>query len=244
MDGAAEDFLSPVGAGAANLRRFDAADLAAYVPESGWRDSAMPGVAGRALFRGGRIASGITVTRSFCRFDRAYDAAISHAAPTAMLVFGEKGCSRFDLSGASFDVLPGDVWLMRVDERPLRRRTPSGIDSAMTVFKFDAARVAAAVGGDGFPGFGAAVRLGRNEVACRRLGGILGNPLASPLDRLLAEGESLALLARWLGPPQRSRRRPPGSPATMRVGSVASSRVWSRIWPRRRASMRWLSLRE
>ncbi|SBV96836.1 AraC family transcriptional regulator [uncultured Alphaproteobacteria bacterium] len=178
-------------------RRVGAAELAAYLPETGWRISRQSGAFGRTAFRCARISPAITVTRSACRFARADDAAISHAAPTAMLVFGESGCSCFDLPEARVAVLPGDVWLMRADE--LARHTPAGVTSAMTVIKFDVARVAAALG-EG-RGFGAAMRLGRNVGAGACLGGILDNPLASPLDRLLAEGQALATLARWLGPP-------------------------------------------
>ncbi len=180
----------------ADTRRIGAADLASYLPERGWRDSAMADAPGQARFRCARISADITVTRSACRFARAYDATIAHAGATAMLVFGESGCSRFDMDGSGATVLPGDVWLMRAGE--LRRRTPPGVTAGMTVIKFDAARLAEVLGEHRGA---AAMRLGRNVCARACLGGVLDNPLDSPLDRLLAEGQSLALLARWLGPP-------------------------------------------
>lgn len=196
MDGA----WGNLPAHAAEVRRIGAAALAAYLPDRGWRASPMADAPGRTSFRCARIAPGISATRSACRFDRAYDAEITHAQPTAMLVFGESGCSRFDIRGVEATVLPGDVWLMRAET--LRRRTPPGVLSTMTVVKFDVTRVAEALGEE--PGFGAAVRLGRNVRAEECLGGLFNNPLRSPLDRLLAEGQSLALLARWLGPPPES----------------------------------------
>lgn len=193
MDGArGYPSLDPSG-----TRRFGAAELASYLPSSGWCETRMTDAPGRANFRCARISSGITVTRSACRFERAYDASISHSTATAMLVFGESGCSRFEVSGTSLTILPGDVWLMRAVD--LRRHTPPGVSSAMTVIKFDATRIDAVLDGEGERP--AVMRLGRNVCARACLGGILDNPLASPLDRLLAEGQSLALLARWLGPP-------------------------------------------
>lgn len=185
------------GAETAAIHRIGAADLAAYLPERGWRESGIADVPGRVNFRCGRISSGITVTRSACRFERAYDASITHSGTTAMLVFGESGCSRFDCGGSSLTVLPGDVWLMRAEE--LCRHTPPNVDSAMTVIKFDAERIAEALGQKRETAM--AMCLGRNVCARACLGGILDNALRSPLDRLLAEGLSLTLLARWLGPP-------------------------------------------
>jgi len=121
-----------------------------------------------------------------------------------MLVFGERGCTAFDApkGGRSCVVGPGDVWLLCADEAPLLRRSAPGVDNRMAVLRFDAARLADLWGEDraALPAAGAAMRLGRDETAHIWTAEIFDNPLTTPLDRLLAEGQALELLARWLGP--------------------------------------------
>ncbi|MBN2752506.1 MAG: helix-turn-helix transcriptional regulator [Rhodospirillaceae bacterium] len=104
------------------------------------------------------------------------------------------------MPGTSFNVLSGDAWLMRTDDHCVGRYTPPNVATEMSAIRFDVERIREALGESGTLQLGAATRLGRNEDFSSSLCGILNNPLASPLDRLLAEGQSLALLARWLGP--------------------------------------------
>jgi len=179
--------------------------LAACLPEAGgWRETVLPEAGCLARFRCGRVAPGITATASRCRGGEDHAVRIEHPRPAAMLVFGESGCTAFEpAEGRRCVIRPGDVWLLHADAAPLLRRPAPGTDNRMTVLKFDAARLDGlwSEGGDGFSRAAPdAMRLGHGEAPQAWTSEIFGNPLASPLDRLLAEGQCLELLARWLGP--------------------------------------------
>lgn len=179
------------------------ADLIAH--PWGWRDTAVSLDGGRACFRTAAVASGIAATRSDCVLDRDFRSAVEHSGDVAILAFGLGGSSTFAFAGSQSRhlVRGGDVWLFRVADLTVLRRTPAQALASMVALKIDASRITAVLD-DVRPQWSRtgthAVRLAQGIDTRGGLGGLLDNPLASPLDRLRAESTALGLVADWLAP--------------------------------------------
>lgn len=186
-----------------DVLRVDSRTLAGFQPDGGgWRDNALTLAGGRVCFRTGQVAPGIAATRSDCRLHGEFRSHVEHLSCVGILAFGVCGTSLFgfDHGEPAHAVRPGDVWLFRLNDGIMNRRTPAQDAAGMMAIKFDAGRVAAVLDHPMDSGT-RAVRLGRWGAATE--GGpqaFMNNPLRSPLDRLMAESQALGLLARWLAP--------------------------------------------
>jgi AraC-like DNA-binding protein len=190
-----------------DVLRVDSQVLAGFQPDGGgWRDNALKVAGGQVCFRTGQVSPGIAATRSDCRLRGEFRSHIEHFSSVGILAFGVSGTSLFgfDRGEPSHAVRSGDVWLFRLNDGIMNRRTPAQEAAGMVAIKFDTERVAAVLDHtmgrwerDGTR----AVRLGRWDAD--REGGpqaFMDNPLHSSLDRLMAESQALGLLARWLAP--------------------------------------------
>ena len=186
-----------------DVLRVDSRVLAGFQPAGGgWRDNALTVAGGRVCFRTGQVGLGIAATRSDCRLRGEFRSHVEHLSCVGILAFGLSGTSLFGFGQGEppHAVRPGDVWLFRLNDGIMNRRTPAQDAAGMVAIKFDAGRIEAVL--DHPTGTGTrAVRLGRWEADTE--GGpqaFMDNPLHSPLDRLMAESQALGLLARWLAP--------------------------------------------
>lgn len=172
--------------------------------QGGWRDNAFSCAGGQAWFRIGAIAPGIAATHSRCSLRSDFHSRVEHEGETGILGFGMSGASLFGIDGEGPRHLvgPGEVWLFRVNDLAMERRTPAQDGAGMLAVKFDASRLYGLFDGSSANlGSGTrAVRLGRHDASDCGIGALLSNPLVSPLDRLQAESQALGLLAHWLAP--------------------------------------------
>lgn len=190
-----------------DVLRVDSRLLARFQPDAGgWQDNTLPVAGGQVCFRTGQIGAGITATRSECRIQTEFRSHVEHLAPVGVLAFGLSGTSLFgfDHGEPAHAIRPGEVWLFRVNSGAMARRTPAQDAASMVAIKFDVARVSAVLepsAPDWEQSGTRAIRLGRWQAdRDDGLRAFLGNPLRSPVDRLMAESQSLGLLARWLAP--------------------------------------------
>lgn len=178
--------------------------FAGAIPEIGcWQRPKVPGVEEQGEFLTARLSADISVTRSRARFARPYCATIIYDEPTTLLVFGLYGRSRLAVGdGAAASVTEGDVWLLQVSEGVLRRSTPAAVPTGMAVLKVSTRRLRALLGPT------ASARL-QGDLSCRLASGasagswpeqLFGNRLETVPERLLAESQALAVLARWAAP--------------------------------------------
>lgn len=186
-----------------DVLRVDSQVLAGFQPDGGgWRDNALTVTGGRICFRTGQVGPGVAATRSDCRLRGEFRSHVEHLSCVGILAFGISGTSLFgfDRGEPSHAVRPGDVWLFRLNDGIMNRRTPAQDTAGMVAIKFDAGRIAAVLD-HRTESCTRAVRLGRWKPDTE--GGpqaFMDNPLSSPLDRLMAESQALGLLARWLAP--------------------------------------------
>jgi len=176
-------------------------------PDGGWRDSTLPLAGGGLRVRTGSLGPKLSVTRSEARLSSDYHAQLEQSGTSSTLCFGRTGLSLFGFGGRdpSHVVRPGDVWLFHSTDAILSRWTPARVGArvgaTMVAIKLPTERLAEVLDQVGVVREGTrAVRLGRTDPDRIDLGGLLDNPLVSPLDRLMAESRALALLAQWLAP--------------------------------------------
>ncbi len=184
-----------------NRKRLDG-----FLPQSeGWLEKSLSLSKGEARFRTGYISSDISIVRSHCVLPDDYRSVIEYGQDVNILAFGLSGSGifSFDNSGRKYLVQEGDIWLFRLENNAMHRHTPAQNNAVMAAVKFtsEQAKVAldSVVGAWVEPG-SRALRLAQGIRDSEYLSSILGNPLLSPLDRLMAEGDSLSLLARSLSP--------------------------------------------
>ena len=160
---------------------------------------------GKTEFCIGKICKDICFTRSRCLFNRDYHACINYSDQTTLLVFGLKGCSSFRTSKNHrlYTVRPGDIWLVQTNREKLYRTTPAGQENEMVVIKYASHRLDDAFY-DGSNHSELAntkiTRLGHQASSYEEITGLINNSLNTACDRLIAESQALALLARWMAP--------------------------------------------
>ncbi|MEM7218617.1 MAG: AraC family transcriptional regulator [Pseudomonadota bacterium] len=160
---------------------------------------------GELQFRIGRISRDVSYTHSRGHFRRDYHAEIRYDEDTTLLVFGLSGFSDFrpieDAKG--YRIKAGDVWYLRLSPGTLQRTTAAQHACEMVVIKFTGRRLVDALGSSHpqfYAGRNTAHRLARQAREEFDLDALLNNPLDRGNQRLLAESQALALLARWIAP--------------------------------------------
>ncbi|MBK1665247.1 AraC family transcriptional regulator [Rhodospirillum rubrum] len=185
--------------------RVETADWDKLLPSGGgWRETQIPlDEPGRMRFRIGWLGPSMTVTESQARLGREVTARIEQPGAVSTLCFGRAGSSVF---GFGTDrprhvVRAGDIWLFHGDDAVLTRQTPAQDQAVMVALKIPWARMAEVLEGSVRSGGGTrALRLDQEALSRFSLAPLLDNPLAGPLDRLMAESHALALLVRCLAP--------------------------------------------
>jgi len=171
--------------------------------DGGWRENTLPAPGGGLRIRTGCIGSGLFITQSNAQLSADYHARMEHAGTFSTLSFGCRGTNLFGLGGRepTHLVRPGDVWLFHSADGAMSRWTPAQQGATMVALKLPTERLAEVLDQVGAVRDGTrAIRLGRTDPGRFDFDGFLDNPLASPLDRLMAESRALALLAHWLAP--------------------------------------------
>lgn len=195
---------------------------------SGWNQQTVQGFAGFNCFETGRIGDTIQLTRSHCQPDQNYHCQILHPQATTLILFGESGISHFAFQSTGsphpitdhrslsdqiqqssgtltnetvYTVRPGDLWLINLTDAPLLRLTPSHQQCRMQVLKYASHRLSDTMGTQGqLEKLGnQAIRLARQMPLPPALKTLAQNPLAHPVDRLMAEASALELVAGYIG---------------------------------------------
>lgn len=169
-------------------------------PSSGWANWRLPYREREGRFLRGHLGSGLSVTFSDCFWmGQDYQATLQHDADITLLVFGQAGVSEFSIQGAptSAQVRPGDVWLFNLSrESALLRTSAANQDCRMAVIRVEQNRLAEGrvpgITGESMS------RLARGADTESSLAFLSANPLDSLSARLMAEGQTLELLAHWL----------------------------------------------
>lgn len=170
-----------------------------------WKTIKLEEQKGDAAFNIGKICKDICLTRSRCVFNKDYKACIHYQEKTLLLVFGIKGYSSFGYtdSGRTYNVGPGDIWLVNTDKDKLFRKTPAGQENEMVVIKYSHRRLYDLFNDSTHVerlSKSCIIRLGHQESFDSSITKLVNNSLETATKRLMAESQALALLARWLEP--------------------------------------------
>lgn len=159
---------------------------------------------GNTEFQIGNICPDICLTRSRCLFNKDYHAQINYNEETTLLVFGVKGYSSFRCGENCrlHTIGPGEIWLVHTNKEQLFRYTPAGQENEMVVIKYASHRLCDNLQQDDNPSlpYSRITRLGHQAFDDSQIVSLINNKLETVANRLLAESQALALLARWIEP--------------------------------------------
>lgn len=152
----------------------------------------------------------ISCTLSECLFHENYESIIRCPQKITLLVFGLSGHSQFTFLNeqSKCTIRKGDVWLINTDGEDLRRSTGANVSSRMFVVKYSTVSLTNAfkiMDEIGLPlSSTQMIRLGHQKLLDTWVSELFNNPMLIATDRLLAEANALALIARWLCPASES----------------------------------------